>query len=91
MHRQIEAERGCRVHEAIGLGATWSQVAAALAVTPDQARALLRGWSDGQNRLHCQDVEHAVDRPLGLRPERYGAVLALCELGDHETAITPQP
>lgn len=85
IHRQVEQQRGSRVREAIELGATWSEVAAALDVTPDDARTLLRQWANGQNHLYRGDVERAMDNPLGLSPERHAAVLALTELGDDES------
>ncbi|MGR3939081.1 hypothetical protein [Streptomyces sp. BRA346] len=86
MRRHVERERGIRVREAIELGATWNEVAAALDVTPDDARTLLREWADGQRNLHRFDVEGALDNPLGLSPDRHAAVLALTELGDDERA-----
>ncbi|MFE6274477.1 hypothetical protein ACFVQ9_37485 [Streptomyces goshikiensis] len=84
IHRQVEQQRGSRVREAIDLGATWSEVAAALDVTPDDARTLLREWANGQHHLYRGDLERAMDNPLGLSPERHAAVLALTELGDDE-------
>ncbi|MFJ8982902.1 hypothetical protein [Streptomyces sp. NPDC102282] len=84
IHQMVEQQRGSRVHEAIELGATWNEVAAALNVTPDDARALLRGWADGQHNLHRGYIERASDNPLGLSPEQHGAVLALTELNDDE-------
>lgn len=86
MRHDIEAGRGVRVREAIELGATWSEVAAALDVTPDDARALLRQWAEGQHNLHRSDVEHGEKRPLGIDADRYAAMLALTELGDDESA-----
>ncbi|MFI1799001.1 hypothetical protein ACH427_16870 [Streptomyces sp. NPDC020379] len=86
MRRDIEAGRGVRVREAIGLGATWNEVAAALDVSPDAARTLLREWADGQHNLYLRDVEHGQNRPLGLNPDQHAAMLALTELGDDEAA-----
>ncbi|MFJ7497824.1 hypothetical protein ACIQZB_43420 [Streptomyces sp. NPDC097727] len=88
MHRMIEAQRGSRIREAMEMGATWYEMAAALDVTPDDARALLREWADGQHRLHRGDVERAAGNPLGLSSERHAQVLALTELGDNEAART---
>lgn len=85
IRRQIESERGSRVHDAMTLGATWAQVAAALDITPDEARALLRAWADGQHHLYQGDVERGLARPLGMDTTLHAAVLALCELGDEET------
>ncbi|TSB31887.1 hypothetical protein [Streptomyces benahoarensis] len=86
MRHDIEAGRGVRVLDAIQLGATWNEVAAALDITPDDARALLCKWADGQHNLYRHDVEHGQQRPLGLAPDRYAAMLALTELGDDEVA-----
>ncbi|MFE1935928.1 hypothetical protein ACFW95_37225 [Streptomyces sp. NPDC059474] len=55
---------------------------------PDEARALLREWANGQHRLHRGDVERAADNPLGLSPDRHAEVIALTELGDNETVRT---
>ncbi|MFF0794182.1 hypothetical protein [Streptomyces spiralis] len=85
IRQHVERERGIRVHEAIQLGATWEQVAAALDVDPKDARTLLRDWAESQHRLHRRDVERGEARPFGLDDEQYAAVLALCELGDEET------
>ncbi|MHC3456168.1 Rossmann-fold NAD(P)-binding domain-containing protein [Streptomyces prasinus] len=84
MRRDLEAARGVRVRQAVELGATWNEVAAALDVTADDARALLRAWVDGQRHLHQIDVASGRKRPLGIDPEEYAAVLALTELGDDE-------
>ncbi|MFF0361572.1 hypothetical protein [Streptomyces fungicidicus] len=42
VRRHVKHEHGTRVREALELGASWSEVAAALDVSPDDARALLR-------------------------------------------------
>lgn len=87
MRRDIEAVRASRVREALALGATWAQVAAALDITPDDARQLLRTWAEAQHRLlYLRDVEEGRGRPLGLNTDAYAAVLALTELGDDEAA-----
>ncbi|MFD5589338.1 hypothetical protein ACFWII_36815 [Streptomyces sp. NPDC127063] len=88
IRRDIEHGRGVRVREAVELGATWSEVAAALDVTPDEARELLRAWAEMQHQLHQRDVLDGRFRPLGLDDDRHAAVLALCELGDDETTGT---
>jgi hypothetical protein len=57
------------VHNAVTAGAAWPQVAAALAITEDQARADYRKWADGQHWLSAQgdlakfamsDADHAA-------------------------------
>lgn len=94
MRRDIEAERAGRVRNALELGATWREVAAALDVTPDDARSLLREWAHGQHRLYRGDVQAGRERPFGLDADRYAAVLALCALGDdgeQPATMTPTP
>lgn len=86
IRRDIEHGRGVRVREALELGATWSEVAAALDVDPDEARALLRAWADMQHDLYRRDVADGRPRPFGTNDDQHAAVLALCELGDDETA-----
>ncbi|MBT2898522.1 hypothetical protein [Streptomyces sp. McG3] len=84
MHRDIEHGRGTRVHDAIKLGATWSELATALDITTDAARALLRTWADGQHNLYQHYVDRGDTRPVGFDPDKYAALLALTELGDDE-------
>ncbi|MEV5774224.1 hypothetical protein AB0L49_23690 [Streptomyces antimycoticus] len=83
IHRQVERERGSRVREAIELGATWNEVAAALDVDPQEARAVLREWVEGQHRLYRGCVERG-ERPFGFDDDQYAALLALTELADDE-------
>ncbi|UUU21204.1 hypothetical protein [Streptomyces sp. DSM 40750] len=87
--RDIERGRGVRVREAMEPGATWREVADALDVDPEEARELLREWTDMQHDLHRRDVAGGRPLPLGLDDDRHAAVLALCELGDDETAGAP--
>ncbi|MET4927121.1 hypothetical protein P3L51_33000 [Streptomyces sp. PSRA5] len=77
MHRMIEVQRGSRIREAMEMGATWYEMAAALDITPDEARTLLQEWINGQHRLRRGDVERAADNPLGLGADRHAEVLAL--------------
>jgi hypothetical protein len=86
IRRDMELGRGNRIHEALRLGATWSQVAAALDVTPGEARELLRAYADGQQHLYRGDVERGLSRPLGFSPEEHAATVALCELADDQSA-----
>nr|BBK08014.1 hypothetical protein [Streptomyces sp. TP-A0584] len=85
IRREMEWGRGNRIHEALELGATWRQVAGALDVAPHAARQLLREYADGQRELWltCDERE---ERPFGFTAEQHTDVLALCELGDDETA-----
>ncbi|MEW1604967.1 hypothetical protein [Streptomyces sp. NPDC093808] len=89
VRRHVQHEHGTRVREALELGASWSEVAAALDVSPDDARELLRAWAEGQHRLYRGDVAEGRPRPLGLDDQEHAAVLALCALGDDETAAAP--
>lgn len=86
MRRDLAYERAGRLLSALELGATWSQIAAALDVTTDEARALLTSHADGQHHLYRGDVEQGRARPFGMGDERHAAVLALCELEDDEPA-----
>jgi hypothetical protein len=86
IRRDVETGRGLRVREALELGATWSEVAAALDTAPAKARALLRDWAESQHWLYQHDVEHGRTHPLGIDAEEYAAVLALLELGDDQPA-----
>ncbi|GAA0680207.1 hypothetical protein GCM10009536_08280 [Streptomyces thermocarboxydus] len=86
VRRRIADEHGSRVREALELGATWSEVAAALDVFPDDARELLRAWAEGQHRLYRGNLAEGRPRPLGLDDQEHAAVLALVEL-----AITRRP
>ncbi|MFI8930626.1 hypothetical protein ACIG3E_23475 [Streptomyces sp. NPDC053474] len=88
MSRQINDHRPSRIREAIELGATWSETAAALEIAPDAARFLLREWADRQHRLHRYGTERGDAHPEGLAEAEYTAVLALADLGDDETTTT---
>lgn len=85
VRRHVERERGSRVREAIELGATWKEVAAALDVDPQEARAVLREWVDGQHWLYRNEVERGQARPFGFDGDQHAALLALTELGDDES------
>ncbi|MGW2181298.1 hypothetical protein ACWCXX_25000 [Streptomyces sp. NPDC001732] len=84
IRRTIENHRPGDIHQALTLGATWSEVATALDISPDEARDLLRDWSDGQHHLYAGDQERGEERPLGFSPARHAEVTALCERGDNE-------
>ncbi|GAA2509313.1 hypothetical protein [Streptomyces gobitricini] len=85
IRRDVECGRGNRVQEALELGATWRQVAFALDVTPQEARRILRGHAEGQRGMWLGYEQEGV-RPFGFTFEQHAAALALCELGDDETA-----
>ncbi|MGQ4733502.1 hypothetical protein ACUN3E_38310 [Streptomyces sp. Ju416(a)] len=86
MHRDIEHGRGTRLHDALKLGATWNELAAALDITTETARTMLREWADGQHNLYRHFVERGDARPLGFDTDRYASVLAFTELGDDEVS-----
>ena len=83
IRRDIEIERANRVREALKLGATWNEVAAALSIDTDAARELLRAWAGGQHELYRSDLARGRT-PFGLNAERYADILALIELEDDE-------
>lgn len=85
IRREMEWGRGNRVHEALELGATWRQVAAALGIAPHEARRFLREYADGQRELWLGYEQQGV-KPFGFTAEQHAAVLAMCELGDDESA-----
>jgi hypothetical protein len=89
IRRDIELGTGNRIHQALTLGATWTQVAAALAIEAGQARELLRAYADSQRNLWLGYEEKGV-KPVGLDADAYAAILALVELGDEETT-KPEP
>lgn len=85
IRREVEYGTGCRVHEALTLGATWAQVAAALDVDPGQAREVLRAYADGQRNMWRRNEEDGI-KPFGFSADQHAAALALCELDDDESA-----
>ena len=91
IRRSVARFRAGDVHQALTLGATWAQIGAALDTTPDDARALLRTWADGQRRLYQSDVAEGRKRPIGLDAQAYAAVLALLALADDEPADRISP
>lgn len=83
VRRTVLRHRGGTVHAALELGATWSEVAAALDCAPDEARAALRAYAEEQRQRHEDDLR-AGQNPTGLSPRQYRAALALVDLADHE-------
>lgn len=91
---EVEIERAVRsrtsiLHQALQLGATWAEAAAALDTTPDAAREQLRTWADGQHRLHT-DLRAEGRRPIGLDADEHAAVIGLLHLGDNDRITTPE-
>lgn len=83
IRRDLDYGRGNRVHEALTLGATWTQVAAALDIPADEARAMLQEYADGQRNLWLGYEAERI-KPFGFTAEQHTEALALCELGDNE-------
>jgi hypothetical protein len=84
IRRDLTARRAGDIREAILLGATWSEVAAAIDTTPDEARAILRDWTERQHGLHQIDAEPGGDQRLSVEEDRHATVLALIELADDQ-------
>ncbi|MDV9191582.1 hypothetical protein R6L23_25815 [Streptomyces sp. SR27] len=83
IRRDVEHGRALRVREALELGASWAEVAAALDVDVDEARILLRTWAAGQRNMWTRHEAEGV-RPFGLDAQEHAAVLALCDRRDDE-------
>lgn len=87
IRRDLTRWEAIDIRTALLLGATWSEIADALATTPHEARTTLRTWADGQHHLYTGDVEAGRERPFGLDANRYAAVLALTERDDNDRAV----
>ncbi|WAU81955.1 hypothetical protein O1Q96_20475 [Streptomyces sp. Qhu-G9] len=88
IRRDLTACRAGDIREAILLGATWSEVAAAIDITPDESRAILRDWTERLHGLHQIQAEAAQAQRLGAEEDRHAAVLALIELADDQRMET---
>ncbi|MFH8797663.1 hypothetical protein [Streptomyces sp. NPDC017941] len=88
IRRDVDHGRGSSVHRALTLGATWSQVAAALDVTPDEARTILREYAEGQRNLRLGYEAERIN-PFGFSADQHAAALALVELDDDQAAAVP--
>ncbi|MFE7121004.1 hypothetical protein ACFU99_36810 [Streptomyces sp. NPDC057654] len=86
IRRDMEYGRGTRVHEALLLGATWTEIAAALDISTAEARQGLRKWADGQRSLFLSTAAEETKTTLGLDTTGYRAVCTLTNLADDETA-----
>ncbi|MFE7113117.1 hypothetical protein ACFU98_42495 [Streptomyces sp. NPDC057575] len=82
--RDLEAQGGSRIHEAALLGATWTEIGAALGLSAHEARQELLAWAAGQHRLYLHDMQDGREPSFGFTHEQHAAVLALTELGDDE-------
>ncbi|WP_127469773.1 hypothetical protein [Streptomyces sp. B27] len=88
IRRDLIARRAGDIREAILLGATWSEVAAAIDTTPDEARAILRDWTERQHGLHQIAAGPDDHHRLGVEENRHAAVLALIQLADDQRTET---
>ncbi|MFI6063175.1 hypothetical protein [Streptomyces sp. NPDC051286] len=77
IRHEIQAGRGRHIHEALTLGATWTETADALGRTPNEVRDELRNYADEQ-----PDLYPGADRRV--------TVTALIDLGDDKRAPTAQ-
>ena len=88
IQRDLAARRAGDIREAILLGATWSEVAAAIDTTPDEARVILRDWTERQHGLYQINAKPGDAQQLGVEEDRHAAVLALIELADDQRTET---
>ncbi|MFF3312794.1 hypothetical protein [Streptomyces sp. NPDC002952] len=89
IRRDLIARRAGDIREAMLLGATWSEIAAAIDTTPDEARAILRDWTERQHGLHQITAGPNDTQQLGVEENRHAAVLASQEV--LITAVTSTP
>lgn len=75
IRRTVRNERCSTVWEALRLGATWEQVAAALDTTEFAAADDLRVWAEGQCALYYQLLAENPDNRIGLNREEHDAVM----------------
>lgn len=84
MREDLERDVTWRVREAAELGATWSEIATALDVSPGEARDRLHEWADGQHHLYREDVAAGRPRPFGIDADEHAALVALIDRSDDE-------
>lgn len=75
IHRTVRNERCSIVAEALRLGATWEQVAAALDTTEFAAADDLRVWAEGQRTLFHQLLAENPDNRIGLDEGAFAEVM----------------
>ncbi|MCX5232621.1 PLD nuclease N-terminal domain-containing protein [Streptomyces sp. NBC_00233] len=83
IHRTVLSDRPWSVHDALKLGATWTEVAAALDGTTAEARAILRTYAEVQ-RQQYEETAMSGYRPSGYSPEEHRSALALIRLADDD-------
>ncbi|MFE6070161.1 hypothetical protein [Streptomyces sp. NPDC056525] len=86
IHRTVLSDRPWSVHDALKLGASWNEVAAALDGTTDEARAVLRTYAEVQ-RQQYKETEMTGYRPSGYSSDEYRSVLALIRLTDDDRSL----
>lgn len=89
IERTVVSYQGSTLHQALQLGATWTEAAAALDITPDTARDLLRAWADGQHRLYTGLVAEG-SRPFGLDDDEHAAAIGMLHLRNDDRATTTE-
>ncbi|MGW7276617.1 hypothetical protein ACWGH5_39745 [Streptomyces sp. NPDC054864] len=77
IRRDLAARRAGDIREAVLLGATWSEVAAAIDTAPDESRAILRDWTERQHGLYQINAEPGATQRLATEEDRHAAMLAL--------------
>lgn len=75
IRRTVRNERCSTVWEALRLGATWDQVAAALDTTELAVADDLRVWAEGQCTLYYQLLAENPDNRIGLDRETHDEVM----------------
>ncbi|MFF3958771.1 hypothetical protein ACFYY1_37045 [Streptomyces sp. NPDC001890] len=75
IRQTVRHQRGSTVAEALRLGATWDQVAAALDTTELAAADDLRVWAEGQHNLYHQHLAENSDILVGLDDDGYNEVM----------------
>lgn len=75
IRRTVRSERGGMVAQALRLGATWDQVAAALDTTELAAADDLRVWAEGQRTLYHQHLAQDADVLVGLDEDAFAEVM----------------
>ncbi|MEV7373740.1 hypothetical protein AB0O51_23045 [Streptomyces sp. NPDC090301] len=83
IHHSVLSDRPWTVRDALQLGATWNEVAAALDGTADEARGILRTYAEVQRQQYAE-TEMTGHRPSGYSREEYQSVLALISLADDD-------
>ncbi|GHH25962.1 hypothetical protein [Streptomyces rubradiris] len=87
IRRTVRSERGDMIAQALRLGATWEQVAAALDTTELAAVDDLRVWAEGQRALYRQHVAEGADVLVGLDEDAYGEVMRWVAFGLGRAAV----